>query len=252
MAHTQLIFSASAAVLAYEGFDQSAANFNNYAGSSSFGFSGSNWGSGSGVHNNSSVTVVGLSYPGIATIGGALNSPSNAGWARIDRALNATAQAQFNIGSVGFISLLFNAANGNRWDFGQNDSNVGFGIDNGRLGLNSGVDFYAFHNSGITPSLNTTHLLVCKISRLAASTEVSLYLNPTASTLESAPSYTYTYGSSIGFQMSSYKNDPNVQFDEIRVASTFADVKPVPEPGALVLTSAAAFGLLVNRRRRCA
>jgi len=216
------------ALLAYEGFDQPAADFIDYSGSSSFGFAdGSNWGSSGFVNDNSSVIIPGLNYLGMTTIGGLLNTPRSASWARFGRALGIPAQNLFNVGSTGYVSLLFRATDGTRWDFGQNDEDVGFGVSGGLIGIMSGVDDYIFHSNGITVPLNTTNLLVCKIQRLESSTIVSLYLNPTANTLENAPSFTYTYPTSIGFLMSAYKEETNVDFDEIRVSATFQAAIPV-------------------------
>jgi MYXO-CTERM domain-containing protein len=113
-----------------------------------------------------------------------------------------------------------------------------------------------YTSSGL--SADTTYYLVGRISKGAGSSTynvVDLFLNPT-SLDESSPTLTATNAAGSGvsqfdnFVLRTARTDAGslYDFDQLTIGTTFADVVPAPEPGALGVLGVCA--VAVGRRRR--
>jgi hypothetical protein len=253
--------NAPGALLAYEPFDYSPAGADLNGRNGGFGFSGP-WtpgGFNASVNDNFDIASGSLSFQQLLTGGNRVTSlPTNA-IAGLTRNL---ATPLGTAGETKYVSVLL-----------RPEGQVGVGAFNGFFGLTlesptepeiyigkpgSGVlDRYVVENRGgegqvpsnVTPTANQTALLVLKAQFTATNDLFTLYVNPTPGAAEPSSGL--------------LKNDANLgvvngltiystgafSIDEIRLGDTFADVTPVPEPGAVTATCVLSC-LLLGRRGR--
>ena len=79
-----------------------------------------------------------------------------------------------------------------------------------------------------------TNLLVIHMTAPSGVNRFDLYVNPPAD-LPSSPDATKTMSNGAFNQISCAINSGTGNFDELRVGTTYADVRPVPEPCVAVL-----------------
>ena len=127
--------------------------------------------------------------------------------------------------------------------FGPGDSTFIVGGGDDQTVVSSGVD--------VVP--NQTAFLVAHFLFREGNDLVTLHVNPPPGAAEPTGGVTYSgrdmpilqpYVSVHGSGAGIYH-----EFDELRIGSTFADVAPVPEPGAAVLLTGLASAAVVRRRR---
>lgn len=124
----------------------------------------------------------------------------------------------------------------------------------------------AFSSSGVAMSssvgtLGSTYLVVVKISFQDGADKVEMFLNPTLGTTDPTSSTSLGYASQqlvditslsqIGFGVGTASQ--KLDFDELRIGTTYADVVAVPEPKALALigvSSGMLYLLNITQRRR--
>lgn len=223
---------AQGAPFAYEGFDY--AEGTDVAGLNG----GSGWSSSWTVdtpQDTQNITSVGLTYEdegtSIASEGNAFNIVCTAN----DKAvISRNTSAQFgNDDTTVWFSYLYKANSlGNGHNFIKLNGNQATAI--GRRWAGS----FAIDNTGtgITPVLGETYLLVARYDCKAGDDDVYLWVNPSVTgepTLGSANatlSKNLGTGGSVVFDVQGYGNN-NIEFDEIRIGNTYADVVPTDVPG---------------------
>lgn len=120
---------------------------------------------------------------------------------------------------------------------------------------------YGFEISGVanaqsaSPVSATPTLLVYRLSFGPVNDTIDLFVNP-GSSLPGTPNATLTTAANVAFpaafdriRLQSGNNAPTFRFDEIRVATTAAEVLPIPEPGSTGLL-VGGIALLGSLRRR--
>jgi hypothetical protein len=110
------------------------------------------------------------------------------------------------------------------------------------------------HASSVVTAIQSTALLVVK-AEFSASPNVNdkftLYVNPTPGGPEPATGIVKQDAAFGMVQGMTLYSSGAMQFDELRIGQTFADVTPVPEPGSLgLLATGLSFFALFARRRR--
>jgi hypothetical protein len=252
---------ARGALLAYEPFDYSPAGADLNGGNGGFGFSGP-WAPGgfnASLNNNFDVASGSLSFQQLLTGGNRVTSLSTTAISGLTRNLAVPLGAA---GGTKYVSVVL-----------RPEGQVGAGAFNGFFGLtlesptepeiyigkpgSGAIDRYVVENRGgdgqvasnVTPTANQTALLVLKAQFTATNDLFTLYVNPTPGAAEPSSGL--------------LKNDANLgvvngltiystgafSIDEIRMGDTFADVTPVPEPGAMALACVLTC-LLLGRRGR--
>jgi hypothetical protein len=254
---------ASAATIAYEGFNYQPAGSDLAGNNGGSGFS-SPW-TGGGFNVNSStnydVSATGLSYSNLQVSGGSvetLRTPSNL--SGIYRDLATTFGTA---GTTRYLSFLIQPTSFETADwmgiYLRNDVNDELFIGKGGGGVTNNWVLEARGgagqvNSGVAVMANQTYLLVLRMNFIAGADNVSLFINPDLSLGEPGTP-------------NAVKNDKNLftisglniysrggfRLDEIRVGDTWADVTPtsaeVPEPSSLALMGAGGLLVAFGRKR---
>jgi hypothetical protein len=258
--------SAQAALNAYEpfGYSPAGADLNGRGAPPSFGFS-SPWAPGgfnASVNTNYDLAGDSLSFGGLVTGGGRTTSLPTAAIAGLTRNLSAPLGAA---GTTQYLSFLL-----------RPEGTLHAGAFNGFFGLTletpgepelfvgkpggGAIGNYVIEDRGgsgqsvsnflATP--NQTVLLVLKAEFNpggAANDRFSLWVNPTPGGPEPGSFSTIKNNSNLGSVtgLTIYSTGA-FSIDELRVGDTFADVTPVPEPGA-ALAAGAGFLMLLRPRR---
>ena len=131
------------------------------------------------------------------------------------------------------------------------------------LGKTFNATNYGFETTGVNNSARTgpgatisatSSLLVYRLTFGPTTDTIDFFYNP-GSTL-GTPDATFTTADNApfpatltGIRLQSGNNADTFDFDEIVIATTAAEVLPIPEPSALGLISVAAAGLVLRRRR---
>lgn len=234
--HLALCSVASAGLTAYDGFDYGATTGDLTGKNGGSGWSGAYSDSG----NSTIYTTPGLTYTGLPTTGGAVNTSDGSGSTTINfRSLNTIygddetetwisflAQRNGTASTATFAGLSFYNSNG----IASTDSEVTFAnggtlgawriIDNGPPLLNG--------STAVTPASDTTYLLVARIlwgAGAGGKDAVSLFVNPSLGTLPDVAD------ASLDVEITNFDkvriaaaNAINYTFDEIRVGGSYADV----------------------------
>lgn len=236
-------------------------------------------GTGTGLRNNwNGEAVAGLTYSGLQTSANAMQAPSGFG-ARTYVYRNMTTDpflslrqggvaANFgNDGDTLWLSFLMNTSavgdgirSSMRISDGSTDIAIGvnsvavsgsssdkFTMDLGSLGVATGSN-----TSSVAAAADTTYLVVGSIAFQSGGDAMDWWINPTIGGTLGTADISLTTTSSMGGinNFNSRVDGATAVFDEIRMGTSFADVTPVPEPGAYALL-AGVFGLaLVTLRRR--
>lgn len=197
------------------------------------------------------VTASGLSYSGLQTSGGAIQSS-------VVNVTQARPFAVSNITTATYYSFLVNFADFDSAAVLLNlaDSSGNF-VSGARFSSDSGGTLYVQSNgsvgSGTAVATNQTYLIVGKWTPGATDT-TELWLNPVAGDPEPVtPTLSLSAGAGSGVaQWSSYIHSSGLSdytFDEFRVGDTWASVTPVPEPGTLSLLALGALFALRQSRK---
>ena len=238
--------SSQAAVLLSE-------SFNYTAGTSS----GSNGGTGFGgaYTGTGSITAPGQTFTGITSAGNKFTTAGTDGGAF--RTLSAPIGTDAGVIFVRFLTSSTAAAT-------PNYAGLSFffgGSEELFMGKTGGAANYGIDVSGVGiasstfPVSTATTLLVYRVSFGIASDKIDLYVNP-GSTLPVTPNATFTTANNSAFpatfdniRLQSGGGPETFNFDEIRIATTAAEVLPIPEPGSLGLM-VGSIALLGSQRRR--
>ncbi len=266
--------SAHAALLAYEGFAQTAQTITAATPLSGSGFSSIAVPGGNPV--TPTVDAAGLSYSNLSVTGGKSLIAAPAGNSNGDTRyiLNLTPPGVTTSDAVTYLSFLLQTDTDFRAEIGL-ASNSGFNSGWGGVGVirNAGVLRYTFgtgggvvDNSSVTSTGSSaytphqTELLVFKIDRTNPSNMVlSLFVNPASlgGAEPGTPTLTTTLAGgggnskleSLRVFFNEFTGGANqMSLDEIRVGTTFADVTPVPEPGSMGLLVLGASLAMLRRR----
>ena len=128
------------------------------------------------------------------------------------------------------------------------------------MGNTGSSDNYGFEVTDVgavatsIPVSNSTTLLVYRLSFGTASDTIDLYVNP-GSTLPGAPDATFTTPNNTAFaatfdRIRLQSGGELFNFDEIQIATTAAEVLPIPEPGSIGLMVGSIALLSFQRRRK--
>ena len=255
--------SAQAALIAYEPFATGNGGYTtgNIDGQnpSVTGFSGQ-WTH--SQYNNANISATGLSYPGIPTTGGMYVGDNS----RSYRAL-ATPFGSTTSGTYWMSYLYQSTADGGNWQafetyttsgtIGQ-DSSRRYLISNGAAGWDGGTGTGAFNVgasgvSGIIPggaAGTDVNLFVIKMEFVAGGNDTftvwrnpSLGSEPTTGGLAKTGDFDWAYTGIFDAD-----TPGKVNFDEIRIGTTFVDV--IPEPGSLSLLGLMGGALFLRRKLR--
>lgn len=252
------------ALTAYEGFDYGPDGADLVGANGGSGFSGP-WRAGgfnASISNNYDREFDGLSFASLQQSGGAVRTAAVGAIAGVTRDLAAPlGQA----GSTVYLSFLV-----------RPEGTLNSGAFNGFFGVvleslaepelfigkpgGGAINNWAIENRGgslqhastINATTTATTLLVVKAQFSTAGNDtLTLYVNPTPGAPEPATGVVKSdanFGLAAGLTLYS---TGAMRIDELRVGQTFADVTPVPEPGALGLFVTLALGLpLLGRRGR--
>ena len=256
---TTVTSSAPAVLLGSDSFDYPAG-----------AIAGQNGGTGAtGAYTGAgNVTTPGLAYPNFQSSGNKFTTgvpPNDSGAFRPIPPINTDAGTFF----VGFLASVPGAIpnyGGISFFTAATPGQTG-GSEELFLGKPSGTDTYGFDVSGVAGDTSvgtgfsnvtaspTPALLVYRITFTPAGDTIDSYINPVpGQPLPATPTGTFAIPedsfpdtvNNLRFQSGTQP----INFDELRIGTTFADVAPVPEPATAGLLAAGALGLLA-RRRRC-
>lgn len=251
-----LVHPARATLLLYEGFDYATgSNITGQNGGS--GFSGA-WQLGMGGETTNVVGASGLTYPGVASTGLAVNDGNTAAHSNL-RSWTPSA-GLFDDGNVLWFSALVNTSATSsdvRLYFSSNSTvsfgGAGFNIFGGAAaGGTPGVRSEI--NGGFSPTINgtpgTTMFIVGRItfSDTAGADSITAWLNPASMPTTGGVTVNgnITTGASLNMGIRGGGNWQGT-FDELRLGTTYADV--IPEPATMGLLGLS-LGMLSLRRRR--
>lgn len=251
------------AITSYESFSYTAGETINGKNGGT-GFSGG-WGN----QTAATINLAGLTYANLTTTGNSVNLTGDG--IQVFRGLTGTGGGSgSNVWQSFLISTsatnvglsLFNGGNEQTFKGRTNGGNYGalFYEGTGRP-INDGLATTANVGISMTPAVAnaTTHLYVVNFDQTGATPVYRGWLDPDASSLGtgSAPTGGSTFTLSTNTQFFNYTqlrlgafSGPGavVNFDELRLGDTWADVSPIPEPSSLLLLSVGALGLLRRRR----
>jgi hypothetical protein len=203
------------------------------------------------------VSLPGLSYPGLQTAGGKFTTASsNNGAFRTIPTINTDTSAPLY---VAFLAST-NGATPNYGGISFYDGNT----EELFLGKPSGTNNYGFDVSGAAGGVGTTgpaasttpDLLVYRLTFTPAGDTIDFFANPTpGGALPLVPTATFaipeaTFAGDQFTQIRLQSGDQTINFDEFRTGATFADVAPTPEPSAVAAFAAIAGAAVIRRRRR--
>jgi hypothetical protein len=262
--------SAHAAVLAYEGFDYTP-------GSQITGQSGGTGWGGSWIQQADAGGTEIISTGSLASVNSGYNAASagnsatlNAGH-RVARLLDTSAGGTFgaagyldgssNIGADGtslYLSFTLSETSGNNGGYYEvvfNRDDLG---DGGRIaGVGDDLRFGTINlrtAGDQTPIMNrdtNVNLFVLRIDYAAGNDTVSVWANPTGSTLGAPGLQVQNSDMSFdGISFAAFNDSNSIHVDELRFGTTADSVLPVPEPSALALLGLGAGAALTARRRR--
>jgi hypothetical protein len=252
----------NAALQAYEGFDYGPDGGDLLGASGGSGFSGG-WAAGgfnASISNNFDRENDVLSFGSLQTTGGTVRTAAVGAIAGVTRNLaaplgqaNTTVYVSFlvrpegtlNGGAFnGFLGLVLESAGEPELFIGKPG---GGSINNWVIEDRGGS---GQHSSPIAASTAATALLVVKAEFASAGNDtITLFVDPTPGAPEPATGILKNdanFGIVTGLTIYS---TGAMRIDELRVGETFADVTPIPEPGALGLLVASALALPLRRRR---
>lgn len=257
-------------LIAYEPFDYPLGAFANGTPATGSGFTG-NW----LVQGTGASTVAGLTYPDLTVNNNAFRqNPNGRDQVSLANPLSS--------GSV-YISWLFNLAGNNGADYnglflpGDGATSLFAGFTGawsgsaGNIGLASIVTTSATGTGGsslaqmpgpdqiVNYGANNLMVLQIDFNTSGVNDTINLWVNPIAGVASPAgninapnPSLTvtsYNVGAIAGIGFNLQGGGQNVQFDELRVGSTYGEVVTVPEPSMFALLGFGALALCLARRR---
>jgi hypothetical protein len=240
-----------AALIAYEPFDQSTGSLGGTAGTGVWPTAGQTWSGGGGDN----VVSGSLTYRNLLTSGNSASIDSSGSEFRL---LGTT---EGGPGSDFWLSFTFNSNSGGGFAglslFSGGSEQFFVGVVNGNYGFHDYTQGGNFSSS--IGSDSTTHFLAVHFSMTGSGTSTeTLYVDPTGLGAGLAPSGagdTVVTNSSSPFTFDRIRlgqfDGAVMNYDEIRLGATWADVSPVPEPGALLQLACGILGcVLITRRRR--
>jgi hypothetical protein len=255
---------ASAATIAYEGFNYQPAGSDLAGNNGGSGFSGPWTGGGFNVNSstNYDVSATGLSYSNLQVSGGSVETPRTpSNLSGIYRDLSSTFGAA---GTTRYLSFLIQPLDFQAADwmgiYLRNDVNDELFIGKGGGGVTGNWVMEARGgggqvDSGVSVLANQTYLLVVRMNFIAGADNVALFVNPDLSLGEpGTPNAVKTDKNLFTVSGINIYSRGGFRLDEIRVGDTWADVTPtsaeVPEPSSLALMGAGAMLLAFGRKLR--
>jgi len=245
-----LATTASAVTIAHEPFDYPLGPFGTPANGGT-GFTGG-W-----TSNSGNDIVQGLSYPGVASSGNAVLVMGQSNPDRGIRLIDGSA-----LGDEMWIGFLFSLPSANNGFVGitiGSDNTTGAGLGIGATGatefaLSETREPGGGVGTGVTPTLDTTYLLVTRILFQPGNDVAQLFLNPDPSTPPISPDAVKSDFAVVNrgeLFLTAFQGGSDVVIDEIRVGSEFGDVVQtvVPEPATGLLLGLGLVALAVQRQR---
>ena len=214
---------------------------------------------------NYDINATGLTFDGLATSGGRVDATvAPTGGATTWHTATESASAPSDVSNTPFyISFLLRSDR-------ATDVRLGLGTTGtGRfMGMSQGT-FFAGNTTGGTFNINTTYLLVAKVTPNASGSneQIQLWAYADGATIPTSEgtagaaiidnsgvsfiSGTGTWNSGFGFYYSNVNasDSYNASFDELRIGTTWSSVTPVPEPSSALLLGFGLAGLAYLRRR---
>lgn len=262
--------SASAAVIAYDGFSSANYTTGQLLGQNPTitGFTGA-WTNNAVVYEGGAASA--LTYNGIASndTGGAF---SNSVGGRTGRVFSTMLGGNVVSGThTYYISLMIknaviNVANYRAFEldsqFGNRNFQLGSAADTGftnwGMRVTTATSTNIVANSGVAAVANSTVFAVVKLtySDVAAGDSVSLWIDPTnlgseslSTNFVSLTGFDFLHNSARDMQLASFSGAGTSYWDEIRIGTAWADVTPVPEPSAFVLFGIGSLCFVAMRAR---
>lgn len=245
--------SSQAAVLLSESFD--------YAAGSSFGLNGGT-GFGGAYTGSGSITTPGQTFTDITSAGNKFTTVGNNSGAF--RVLSAPIGTDAGVIFVRFLTssattTIPGYAGLSFFSSATDPVTISEELFMGNTGSSDNYGFEVTDVGAVATSIpvsNSTTLLVYRLSFGTASDTIDLYVNP-GSTLPGAPDATFTTPNNTAFpatfdriRLQSGGGLDLFNFDEIQIATTAAEVLPIPEPGSIGLMVGSIALLSFQRRRK--
>lgn len=262
LAFCLLAGAASAALIAsddFEGYTPGGLNALN---------GGTGWGGAWSANPEVSVVTNTLSYSsGTVSLNGgsqALQFVPNEGGSAINDGIISRALGSSQTGTVYFSMLFQDSINPNlpdndfiQWGFdtGTGNPNASIMRRNGTFQSRSTTTTSNSEDSTITSTVGSTYLLVFKATKSGANYDsISLFVNPDSQTEPGTPDAEATANSGLSsfdnfLARSAFHEDgDSFLIDELTIATTFAEVVPIPEPSSALLGLLGLIPLLRRRR----
>lgn len=247
---------ATAAVIATDDFSYALGSLNGANG-------GSGWGSAWTALSGASITDPAVDLSGNRALAVSANN-DNLIWRTLatnysGNELYVSMQMQVGSGSVtsnDFVSLWFDSiATGNHSTRPQMGIKADISGSNDIFARTTGSGGSFAPGSNVTTG--QTFLVVGKLSKVASSTynQFDIWFNPTATDF-ATPGARFRGNSGLssltmlGVRSANLDSGDTVLIDNLRLASTWADISPVPEPSSMVLSALGMFVIMSYRRRR--